>query len=62
MNTCTGPEQRSMAKPQGPGKQPRHIWEASYPPLLRWPYGVHSGFPRPVREQGGVGDCRCSFA
>ena len=46
----------------GPGEAAQAIWEASYPPLLLWPYGVHSGFPRPVCERGEGGGCRRSFA
>lgn len=47
MNTCTGPEQRSMAKPQGPGKQPRPSGKPATLLSSAGPTGSTRGFPGP---------------
>lgn len=55
MNTCTGPEQRSMAKPQGPGKQPRPSGKPATLLSSAGPTGSTRGSPGPsVSRVGGA--------
>lgn len=55
MNTCTGPKQRSMAKPQGPGKQPRPSGKPATLLSSAGPMGSTRGSPGPSVSRVGGG-------